>query len=213
MDKTDWKTFGLFIAMVMVYLVLFFSISHPADYSEIGLSLIQQDDIKQVDFTYNRRTRYLKNSKHDLSYTYHKTSDSLSRAEVIWNSSLSLQDINSLFKYEYYKEEMRRNRVGVGIGKEFGIFKIKQYFTRDFIHEQEDHNLFDTNLSIEYACYPFSMFYQYSFLTNFSAVDYKYIKLGVKHNISSVLSIAWELDRRWEETRKDLNRLLLKAKF
>lgn len=199
---------------ILLSIALVFVLVNISQSANVDISLLQQDDVKTINFGLLHDFKY-KRTEHLLKWSYYKVSDSPSRNDVLLSSKLPLQDIDFRGKYEYYKEQIRRNRIGFGVGKEFKIFFIDQLITQELIHEGDDDLLLDTIVGLRWKYEEADFMVRYSFLTNLDEKDYKYIFARVNYSLSKYIYLALEIDRRWEleEDRKDITKFLIGFKI
>lgn len=193
----------------MILCLFLFGIAHSAN---IDLSVRDQDNVETIDFGI-REEFPIKRTTNTFRYTFYKTDESPSRTDVLLHSVLPAQDINFVVKTEYYKENFRRNRFGFGVKKTYDIFGIEQFLTKEYIHRGDENFLFDTNLLFKWAIEEVAFDIKYAFLTNFDEIDYKYILARAETKMTDNLSVAIEIDRRWEERKKRILRLLLSVEI
>jgi hypothetical protein len=211
-SKGSWYAIIALLFLLVIVIIIAIGVMTYTFPAEVDFSFIRQDDQRQADIV-ARETFKLNKLQNAVQFKYHKITSDNSRNEFLLDSLYPCTDFNIVTKYEYYREDFRRNRVGIGIASELGIFFMKQYFTKEDIHNGDNHNLVDTSLGVNWEIDRLRLAYQFSFLTNCNDIDYKYIKVVVKNTLTKNLSLVWVLDRRWEEVRRDLTKLSISLKI
>lgn len=197
---------------LLIIIILIFPNLSRVKCAELSFSLIEQNNIEQISLGMSS-TWNIKVVENKLSYSFHKTTDLSSTTEIILNSLYPMQDVNIIGKAEYFRQNYRRIRAGIGAGKKWGIFRVNQYLSKDFNHNADDKNLFDTLLALDWQSKRIGLYYSYNFVTSFGDINWKYIKLRISNKLSEHISLIWSIDRRWESERIDINKLLLSVKF
>lgn len=207
-SKEITKALTVFLTLIVILFISY----RCASPIEIDLSVRQQDDVETLDWSL-RQDFKIYEVQNKFRWDFYRTSEFPSRADLSLNTYYPLQDINFAAKIEYYKEDFRRNRFGFGVSKRYEIFGIDQFLTKEFIHRGDDNLLFDTSLFMEYSIEKFKLSFRYSFLTNFDSIDYKYIRARAEEMLNEVIGLALETDRRWEEKKKEITKLVITVRL